>query len=180
MTAAAAMWLGPSPAEAVAAFHRARVSGMTTLRSLVVGQIASHRDCWAFRARLARAVGCSVRTVQRAITDATSRGLIGVARAKQTEKPPGVDRIVPCGWSHRWTVGWGLAGRALGQAIDKARARWMVRHQTTRAVAPCVARGNKPGNKCGHTPRRWTAAELDAELARAAERARPPDEPDDA
>lgn len=170
VTAVTSLWLGPVPSEAIAMHHRARREGMSLTRALVVGNIASHRDCWAFRKKLAEKVGCSVRTVQRAITQAASLGLIGVARAKRNEKPPGLDHDVPCGWSHRWTVGWGKAGAAVKAAVDAARARWMIR----RAVA------TKPVDSCGKpkecrprgpvppspTRRRWSAAELDAELER--------------
>jgi hypothetical protein len=166
MVNAPTLWLGPSPNEARAAYGRARESGMSALRALVVGNIASHRDCWAFRAKLAQKVGCSVRTVQRAITQATSLGLIGVARAKPNEKPPGVGHVVPCGWSHRWTVGWGRAGAAVKRAVDAARARFTLR----RASRPlprdaCAAKARQCGGKAPQLGRTWTAAELDAELA---------------
>lgn len=175
MTDAASLWLGPQPAEARAAYQRARESGMTALRALVVGNIASHRDCWAFRKRLADKAGCSVRTVQRAITQAARLGLIGVARARRGEKPPGLETEVPCGWSHRWTIGWGRAGAAVKRAIDAARARWMVRH-----AAPSSASSSCPTKSCdgrgrdAAPARTWTAAELDAELERLASGEGPP------
>ncbi len=130
------LWLGRAyHDEARAAYARARAVGLTSLRALVIGSIASFKDCWAHRRQLARHIGCSVRTVQRAITQAKAEGLIGVAHCKVQkidgrnvfEQPPGADRPVTCGWSHRWTVGWGKAGAAVKQAVEAARARFIVR-----------------------------------------------------
>lgn len=151
---------------------------MTALRALVVGNIASHRDCWAFRKKLARQVGCSVRTVQRAITEAASLGLIGVARAKRGERPPGLEQEIPCGWSHRWAIGWGKAGAAVKQAISAARARWIVRRSATTSPArECTADVVRPDKRTGRyfaSRRRWTPDELDAELERRAREKPPP------
>jgi hypothetical protein len=156
--------MGPHVSEASAAFRRGRVAGMTATRALVVGHIASHRDCWAFRRRIAERIGCSVRTVQRAITQALSLGLVGVARAKKTEVPPGLDRPVECGWSHRWTIGWGRAGAAVKHAIETARAKWMVRVAARTTTKPA----DSPKRREARPARTWTADELDAELARVA------------
>lgn len=182
------LWLGTdSPREAVAAFRRARSAGMSSVRALVVGQIGSFRDCWAFRSKLARAVGCSVRTVQRAITQAKSLGLIGVARAKPHEKPPGCSHPVECGFSHRWTIGWGKTGEAVKAAVAAARLRFVARS----SVAATVARGpstafslrgasekKQSTGRVRLSPQRWTAEALDRELERiAAERAKQRDGP---
>jgi DNA-binding transcriptional MocR family regulator len=121
------VYLGPDHLEARYAEQRARETGLSALRAKVVGQLASFRDAWAFRRSLAKAVGCSIRTVQRAITEARSEGLVGVARAKKTEVPPGKDRPIPCGWSHRWTIGRGLAYGAAMAAIAAAKAKALVR-----------------------------------------------------
>lgn len=175
--AAGAMWLGPVPREAVAVYKRARQSGLTTIRALVIGQLGSFRDAWVFRRRLAAAVGCSVRTVQRAITQAKELGLIGVARGKKTETPQGASGPVECGWSHRWVIGWGKAGTAVETAVAAARARWMVKHAMQASKAPETRPEPKAPRRrdlfrrigaSQPTPnqRRWTAEELDAELAR--------------
>ena len=148
---------------------------MSALRALVVGNIASHRDCWAFRAKLAAKTGASVRTVQRAITQAAALGLIGVARSKPNEKPPGLATIVPCGWSHRWTVGWGKAGAELKRAVDAARLRFTLRRATRAAPpAPCDVKPKPCSQRSPHGARKWSAAELDAELERLAELAPAP------
>jgi len=182
------MWLGGNSVEAVAAFRRARAAGMSLPRALVVGQIASFRDCWAFRRTLARVLGVSVRTVQRAISEAKSLGLVNVWRSKKNERAPELGKVLPCGWSHKVAVGLGKAGRALEQAIDAARLRFVARA----AVAVTVARSSSspaprtgPATSSSVRPRRhWTAEQLDRELARvapavAAARARARDGPDD-
>ena len=180
------LWLGPYPSEANAAYHRARSAGLSQVRAMVVGNVASFKDAWTFRRKLAAQVGCSVRTVQRALTQAKMEGLIGIARGKKTETPPGADRPVDCGWSHRWTIGWGKAGELVKQAVtaakERAIARWLLRKMPS--VSPVstpapdtLPTGQRPrGVNPNH--RAWTAEELDAELARQAvalaERQRPP------
>lgn len=124
------MWLGPYTSEAAAGFDRALSAGFTTGRALVVGQIASFRDCWAFRGVIAGRLGLSVRTVQRAITAAHESGLIGKARGKKDEIPTGAKAPIPCGWTHRWTVGWGQAEAAARAAIAAARLSRLVKAMT--------------------------------------------------
>lgn len=180
------LWLGPVQSEAKAAYIRARAVGLTSLRALVVGNIASFRDCWAFRSKLARQVGCSVRTVQRAITQARAEGLLGVARAKRGECPPSWPKPVECGWSHRWTVGWGKAGAAVKQAVEAARARFMVRAAVhlpeKQHVTLSVKDPAKTGPKWKVAPdgREWRSKtteeiqrELDEALARVPEKPPP-------
>jgi DNA-binding transcriptional MocR family regulator len=131
-----------------------------------------------FRSKLARHLGISVRTVQRALTQAESAGLIGKARAKQGEKPPNMHQAIPCGWSHRWTIGWGQAGEAVKRAVEVARARFIVRHVAKPVELPKkpgaldVAPANRP--KTPYQRRDWTAEQLDAELARLEREHKPP------
>jgi len=172
------LWLGPDGAEARAAYARARAAGMNLLRSMVIGCIASFRDGWAFRHTIARKVGCSVRTVQRAINEGRALGLIQVFRAKKGERPPGCSTPLKCGWSHRITVGFGRAAAAALAAVAAARVKWMLRHPP-KMPAPTLAAGcqaDKRGTpivraltKPPPTPnqrRTWTAEEIDAELER--------------
>jgi hypothetical protein len=166
---------------------------MTPARALVVGQIGSFQDCWQFRKSLARIVGTSVRTVQRAISEAKAKGLVGVARAKKGEIPPKSGRNgepgrpLPCGWSHRWTIGWGQAGAAVQRAIEHARLRFIARASISpKGGAPRVVTPRLSSSTSTAPRRRWTAEDLDRELARQAgpmaarvARARAgPDEPD--
>jgi hypothetical protein len=159
-----ALWPGPFRSEAVKAYQRAVSSGMRPLRSLVIGCVASFRDCWAFQRHLATRLGCSIRTIQRGLRQGRQLGLIECHRAKRGEKAPGVGAPVDCGWSHRWAIGWGEASEVAERACTVARLGKMI---------PGVKRASKPTPA---VPRRWTATEIEAELARrdALARARPP------
>ena len=164
-------WPGTSASEARAAYQRAREAGISAARALVIGCIASFREGWMFRKNLADHTGLSVRTVQRAITQAKDFGLIGVARAKKNEIPPGMDRPLPCGWSHRWVVGWGQAAAAAKTAIANCRLARIVKAAARATVAKPKtdeAPGPMQGPREQRPPRQWTVAELDAELERLA------------
>jgi len=143
------------------------------MRALVIGSVASFKECWAFRRKLAAKVGCSVRTVQRALTQARSEGLIGLARAKKDEVPPGWQHgPVTCGWSHRWVMGWGKAGEAARDAVHAAKARWFVKH-TLSSMPPKVAgAATETGKPRTYKPRPMTPDELDADLMAAVAAAR--------
>ena len=195
---AANMWIGPDAAEARAAFRRAKSLGMTTLRSMVVGIVASFRDCWTFIKTIARELGCSPRTVQRALTQAELEGLIGKARAKKHETPPGLPTPLSCGFSHRWTIGRGKAGPELAALVNQQKLAVLVRRTMQTRTSPEMAsyqarveryraeiermRNRKPELEpppapppAPRTPRRWTAEEIDAELERLERLKRPPE-----
>jgi len=171
MTAAAApqLWKGPYQHEGTKAFLGAREDGMSVKRAIVLGHAGSFKDCFAFRKTIAKWAGCSVRTVQRAFTEARQKGRNGTARAKPGEIPPGCDTPIPCGWSHRWTIGWGKVGKAVADAVNAARARWIVKH-----AVPSVAKApDKQAQNVSARParpeyqrRKWTADELNSELER--------------
>lgn len=171
------MWVGPVHSEARAGFQRAREAGLSPLRSLVIGTVASFKECWMFRRNLAKHVGCSVRTVQRALTQAKAEGLLGTARAKKTETPPNWEHgPVTCGWSHRWVIGWGQAGKAVADAVHAAKARWMVKQAAPvrKPGGPTVDPLPTPPPRWKNAFHRWTPAELDAELDKLAKREKPP------
>jgi hypothetical protein len=164
-------YLGPDLPEARAAEQRAREAGLTVLRARIVAHIASFKDGWIFRRRLAKTEGCSVRTVQRAITQAREEGLIGVARAKQGEKPPGAAGTFACGWSHRWIIGRGRAAAAALAAVAAAKLAALVR---TAAKPPAPQPRCSPAARCASKAptgqrrppaRSWTAEEIDQALA---------------
>jgi hypothetical protein len=138
---------------------------MSAGRALVLGTIASFKQCWMFRRKIAEHTGLSVRTVQRAITQGRELGLMGTARAKPNEVPPGLDKPVVCGWSHRWVVGWGLAVARAKEAVERARLRRLAKLAAPDAPAP-----KRPPNP---RQRHYTAEELDAELLRLAEKPPP-------
>ena len=125
-----AAYVGPDHLEARYAEQRAREAGLSSLRAKVVGHISSFRDGWLFRKKLAEVVRCSVRTVQRAITQAREEGLVGVARAKPGEIPPGAQKPFTCGFSHRWWVGRGKAAAAAIAAITAAKLSALARKAT--------------------------------------------------
>lgn len=177
----ASTWPGPASVEARAAYERARNTGLSAARALVLGCIASFKDGWLFRKNLADHTGLSVRTVQRAITQGKETGLIGVGRAKKDEIPPGLDRPVPCGWSHRWTIGWGQAYEQAKAAVAQCRLARLVKaaargeaKPTPKAAesAPC---GPLQGPRQERPARQWTASDIDAELERLARVKSPPD-----
>jgi DNA-binding Lrp family transcriptional regulator len=110
-----------------------------------------------FQRQIAQKVGCSLRTVQRALKQARELGLIICHRSKPNEKAPGLGKVVECGWSHRWAVGWGEAVEAARVAVNVARAK----------VALPGAFGSRRKPPPHPAPRkRWTVEEIDAELAR--------------
>jgi len=162
----ASTWPGPFASEARAAYERCRQQGMSAGRSLIVGCIASFKQGWVFRRTLAKHTGVSVRTVQRGITQARGLGLLGTARAKPNEIPPGCKEPVRCGWSHRWIVGWGLAVERAKEAVERARLRRLAKSMPEVTSA----------NRTPRTPaqrRTWIPEELDAELERLTQK--PPD-----
>jgi len=150
---------------------RARKAGLSLARAKVLGQVASRKDCWAFRKRLAEVVGVSIRTVQRALTQGRLEGLIQCFRAKKNEVPPGAEKPFHCGWSHRITVGRGFAGEAVRQAIAAAKLALLAR----RAAKPAAQPRQRPAAQ--PQARRMTAEQIDAELERRdnREREKPPD-----
>ena len=152
-------YLGPDSGEGRHAEQRAREAGLSLVRARIVGNIASNRDVWAFRSSIARHIGCSVRTVARALKQAVEEGLIRVHRGKRDEVPPGANAPIPCGWSHRWFVARGLAAAAAIAAIAAAKLAAVAR----RTVLP-QKHLRPPAPRPEH--RRWTSAELDAELAK--------------
>jgi AraC-like DNA-binding protein len=160
---ASALFVGPYQHEARAAFLRAIESGLSVTRAYVLAQVASFKDGWLFRSTLAEKVGCSVRTVARAFAQAKREGLLRTHRAKKREIPPGCDQPLRCGWSHRFVIGWGAAGAAVKQAVECARARWLM----NRCIKPVAAtahterfRGSSTETRGVAFSRPWSSAEL--------------------
>lgn len=159
------LWMGPNVSGAHTAYATAIRHGMTAVRAMIIAQVGSFRDCWAFARHIAAQVGCSRRTVQRATAEAKSLGILHVHRSRQTEAAPGLGTVVPCGWSHRWLTGADVADDAArDRAIAVARAAELARRATTQTAAARAAERRRARRAI--TPRRWTAEEIDAELAR--------------
>jgi hypothetical protein len=138
---------------------------MSIARATVAAFVASFKDCWAFRRQISRVLGVSVRTVQRALTQGQDLGLLRTARAKQGEVPTGARGPIDCGFSHRWTIGWGVAGKRAGEKIqtliEHARMRRVVRALTPATKARTMKPKPSPVQQ-----RQFTLEELDAELLR--------------
>jgi len=173
------MFPGPHVAEARAAFARALENGMSSKRAHGLGVIASFKEGWIPRRSIARWIGGCVRTVGRMIHQAKEIGLLSTARAKKHEIPPGRSEPFTCGWSHRWIIGWGQAGKAVNDAVHAARARWLVKHAAPerKPVAAATTRGGMEPSAAArpeYQRRKWTAAEIDQELERLERLNKPP------
>lgn len=161
-------YVGTDYLEADAAFVRAVDAGMTAARALVVANVASFQDCWAARRKIMQYARTSLSTVQRALNEAAELGLIGKARAKLGERLPGLPEPQTCGYSHRWTIGRGMAAAAAQAAIAAARVAQIVKRAFNAPSKPkpqpvvMKPKAPKPEQRA---QRRYTAAELDAELA---------------
>lgn len=169
MTLPLKRYVGTDYLEADAAFVRAVDAGMTAARALVVANVASFRDCWAARRKIMLYARTSLSTVQRALNQAAELGLIGKARAKLGERLPGLPEPQTCGYSHRWTIGRGMAAGAAMAAIAAARVAKIVNRAFNAPKKPPkrepVILQPKPPRPEQRAQRRFSAAELDAALA---------------
>lgn len=187
MALAPSLWLGGDAAEARRVFTRALEAGMTALRALALGNVASFRDCWAFRRTIAKRLGCSIRTVARAFRQGAELGMLGRGRAERGERTPGDPsegggKVFPCGWSHRWIIGRGTTGAEATAREAAARARWLVKRafaatKAAPAPAPAPTPAPTPAPPRAEYRRAMSAEEIDRILEREA-RERPPPDPD--
>jgi len=158
-------YVGTDYLEADAAFVRAVDQGLTAARALVIANVASFKDCWTARKKLAVYARTSLSTVQRALNQAAELGLIGKARAKLGEQLPGLPQPQTCGYSHRWTIGRGMAAGAAMAAIAAARVAKIVNRAPQKPKPQPVILQPKAPKPEQRAQRRYTAAELEAELA---------------
>ena len=181
---------GPNPREGFRQFQRLIGLGYHPTIAMVGGHVASFPDCWSFRATIGGAVSRSVRTVQRCLTTLKTDGIMGIHRSKPAETPRGARGPIHCGFSHRYIVGANLAGEAVKQAVEQARAkasnakfaRIISKAMFPSAPAPAPAPAPAaPAPAPAATREQWanarhyTRAQLDAELARRT--TPPPEEP---
>jgi hypothetical protein len=108
-----AYFLPPVPGvhrrEALFVFRFALGQGMSWKRARVLACAASYGEkFWGFQRGLAEFVQCSVRTVQRAMDEAKTLGIIYSRRSRQGEIPPGMARPFKCGFAMRTFSAWGL------------------------------------------------------------------------
>jgi len=170
------MWVGNQEYEARAAYGRAREMGLTVTRSMVVGVIGSFQykgvhDGWIYRRKIAEKLNCSIRTVQRAISDAIRCGLMVVFPNKPGEMPIGAKTKPQNRWSHRMVIGFGKATEVARSMVQAARARWLLpKTAPSTAPAPTPAMADKltlsAKPKTWVQARKWTAADIETELAR--------------
>lgn len=108
-------------------FERCRELGMNKLRAEIVGHVGSFpKTCWAYASSIARRVGCSVRTVQRAIAQAKALGLIRTTSGKKDTTPPDAKEPSRFGYSIREIVGRKTRGRLeYFEAIAAQAASWV-------------------------------------------------------
>lgn len=94
------------------------------------------------------------------------------ARAKQGEAPPGAKAPIDCGFSHRWIIGWGEAGKnaakRIAAAVERARMRRVLSVVDSKQAARTRRSPMDPKPQTANQRRQWTVEELDAELERIA------------
>jgi hypothetical protein len=154
-----AYFLPPVPGvhrrEALFVFRFALGQGMSWKRARVLSCAASFGEkFWGFQRKLALYVGCSLRTVQRAMNEAKTLGIIYSRRSKQGEIPPGMAKPFKCGFAMRTFTAWGLrstrrigavcARYAMSDAYRRMRAAQNAREKPDIAAAVAEFRALRP------------------------------------
>lgn len=100
--------------------------GMSWKRAYAVACMASIGPItWMFQASVAKYLNISVRTVQRAVRQAKSLGVLVSRRLRRNEQPQGARSPISCGGALRRFVGWGVTqARALAR-YARYRMRWL-------------------------------------------------------
>lgn len=93
--------------------------------------------CWKFQSSVAKYLDISVRTVQRAVRQAKSLGVLVSRRLRRGEQPQGARQRITCGGALRRFVSWGLPQARAMARYARYRLRWLWRLQ---AVADKMAR----------------------------------------
>jgi hypothetical protein len=141
---------GPFQSEAKKAYALAVAEGWRGKGPVVYAELVSHgKDPWLFQSSIGAAVGCHVRTVQRWLRRMRDEGLLLTFRNKKGEIPKGMKKPVSCGWSHRVLTAW----QAVGTRFEELRAQ-LAAKRAEKLAARNAGR------------RRYTASELDRELAK--------------
>jgi hypothetical protein len=95
--------------EALAVFRFALYERMSWKRAHALAIAASYgENCWAFQKRIAEWAKCSVRTVQRAMNEAKTLGIIRSRRSRRGEIPQNGRGPLKCGFAMRTFTAWGL------------------------------------------------------------------------
>lgn len=154
---------GPFQNDAKKAYALAVREGWRGKGPTVYAELVSHgKDPWLFQSSIAAAVGCCVRTVQRWLRRMRDEGLLKCHRAKKGEVPKGRQHPVSCGWSHRILAMW----EAIGPRFEALREEWRQKRADKLAA-----------RNAGR--RRYSAEEIDRELAKRYGEKPEPDPPPD-
>jgi hypothetical protein len=154
---------GPFKAEAQKAYALAIAEGWRGKGPAVYAELVSHgKDPWLFQSSIAAAHGCVVRTVQRWLRRLRDEGLLQCFRAKKNEIPKGREHPVSCGWSHRVLTVWHTIGPRFAELREQLRQK--------RAEKQAARNAGR---------RRYTADEIDRELAKRYGGKPEPDPPPD-
>lgn len=95
--------------EALFVFRYALSQQMTWKRAHCLAVAASYgQKSWVFQGTVAKLVGCSLRTVQRAMNEAKTLGILYSRRSRQGETPPNGRGPLKCGCAIRTFTAWGL------------------------------------------------------------------------
>lgn len=116
----ARLFLPPVPGvhrrEAYFVFRFALKEQMSWKRAYCLAVAASYgQKSWVFQGSVAKWVKCSVRTVQRAMNEAKTLGILHSRRSRQGEVPPNGRGPLKCGCAIRTFSAWGLrSARRIG------------------------------------------------------------------
>lgn len=98
--------------EALSIFRFALDQGMTWKRAHALAAAASYGEKWyGFQKTVAEWAKCCVRTVQRAVDEAKTLGILHSRRAKKGEILHGMRGYPKCGYAIRTFTAWGLRSR---------------------------------------------------------------------
>lgn len=153
------LFLPPVPGvhrrEAYFVFRFALQEQMSWKRAHALAVAASYgAKSWVFQSNIAKWANCSVRTVQRAINEAKTLGILWSRRSRQGEIPPNGRGPLKCGCAIRTFSAWGLrsvrrigavcARYAQADAFRRMRAAENARERPLIAEAIAEMRGLRP------------------------------------
>lgn len=141
--------------EALFVFRFALQEQMSWKRAHCLAVAASFgAQSWVFQGTVAKWVKCSVRTVQRAMNEAKTLGILWSRRSRQGEVPPNARGSLKCGCAIRTFTAWGLrsirrigavcARYAQSDAFRRMRAAENAREKPDIAAAVAEFRALRP------------------------------------
>jgi hypothetical protein len=200
LTAAAMLFPGPAGMVASAAVKAALQAGLSGNASLLFGRISSFNGApfWELRCNLARVFGVCPRTISRYFRALVDAGLLVNKPSPLDARHPGLkfDQKLPFRPWYKWAIGLPELREAVKLGSREAYSRWRDgfeqcrQARVTRAKLGAVI-GAIVGRKSSHPqpraagscaastapPRRWSPAEIEAELDRRTSEQPPPEGP---